>query len=215
MAEEEVKKSWRNAGVRGKLTGRQNQFCHQYLVDFSTNGAAARSGYKGHLIGGALMKLPQIKARIAELQEEEKLSQKSLTDKVLQQYWEIASFKVTEISEFDGNVLTYMPFDRWPDSAIKAITSIKSDSAGKILEAKTADKTKALEFLAKHLGLSCDLNAAILTLRRYGLNLSKNTDGEWSLTDEIAPPKIDKTSTGRYPNDRRPFPAVKPVSDSF
>lgn len=209
------KKSTPMAARREQLSPQQEEFCRQFVMDYAAQKAARRAGYTNDKIGTNLIRIPKVKERIAELQKALRASQKELTEVVLKQYEQIALFKVSDIANYDGEQVTYKPMVEWNLGAETSVIGIKTDNMSQILEVKTADKMRALEALAKHLGLFCDMNSAIMTLRKYGLDLEKNTDGEWVLNNVVGESEPDHGRARELAKEIESNNLAKPISDPF
>jgi len=73
--------------MENKLTGKQEKFCVEYVKDFNATAAAKRSGYSAKMAystGWENTRKPEVKARIAQLLEEQSMQpdeiKKRLTD---------------------------------------------------------------------------------------------------------------------------------------
>jgi|GEM_PF-3086262 len=64
----------------------------------------------------------------------------------------IASFRLTDILDFDGDFVTSKPMSEWNEAALEAVTAIKRSPDGTI-EVKVSSKQVAQDSLAKALGL--------------------------------------------------------------
>ena len=110
-------------GYGGTMTGRQERFIREYLVDLCAAAAARRAGYtpkSARSIGCRLLKDPEIRRKVAVAMEQEKEENTLRREQVLQELKAVA----------------FAP---------------ASDASG--AELKVAQKLKALELLGKHLGL--------------------------------------------------------------
>ncbi len=68
------------------LTPKRELFCREYLVDLNQKAAAERAGFKQPQVKGAqLMAVPEVQARIAELQAEVAVRNEITVDSILQQ----------------------------------------------------------------------------------------------------------------------------------
>jgi phage terminase small subunit len=149
-----------------KLNPKQDIFCREYLIDFNATQAAIRAGYSrktARSIAEENLTKLDIQARLSELIKARADRTQIASDRVLQQYCDIADFRITDILYFDGKQCTYKPMEEWPKSALAAVSAIKQtveirkvgDEEIKIvkLEFKVDDRLRALDSMARHLGL--------------------------------------------------------------
>jgi hypothetical protein len=109
-------------------------------------------------------------------------------DYLLAKYKSIADFNILDIAEWDGESLIIRPSSEWPDSCKgkdSPIASISMGLNGVVLKAH--DKLKAQDAIAKHLGLFGDFNVAIGTLKKYGIVIVQNVEGEWEVQGQTNP----------------------------
>lgn len=145
------------------LTPKQQRFVEEYLVDFNATKAALRAGYakkSAHSIGHENLSKPEIAEAIAKRQG--KLSEKAgvTVERVLQEMAKLAFGDTTGV--FDESGALKLPSEWTPEQAA-AIASVefttKSLGEGEVkhvAKIKQWDKAKALEMLARHLGMFND-----------------------------------------------------------
>ncbi|BDA76605.1 hypothetical protein CAL7716_107710 (plasmid) [Calothrix sp. PCC 7716] len=63
-----------------------------------------------------------------------------------------------------------------------AIKKLNTTAKGFTLELH--DKAKALGLIADYLGIFSEFNCAIATLRKYGLHVSRDGEGKWSISED-------------------------------
>jgi phage terminase small subunit len=148
------------------LTPKQKKFCNEYLIDFNASRAAIAVGYSkktAYSIGSENLKKPEIQIFLAkrqlELQEATGITQK----RVLEEYAKVAFLDIRKLYTADGALKSITDLD---DDVAGAISGIESheekvdsdDETEKIVvgtnrKVKTYDKVKALDSLARHLGM--------------------------------------------------------------
>lgn len=159
------------------LTPKQERFCQEYLVDLNATQAYKRAGYSVHsdaaagVEGFKLLKNPKIEQRIKELQDKRAKRTEITADKVLKELATIGFANVTDFVKVEKRTYTETPFgdpdaepvekeykavdvfetDTISPEKIPALASIKQGKDG--IEVKMHDKVKALELIAKHLGM--------------------------------------------------------------
>jgi phage terminase small subunit len=168
------------------LTPKQEKFCQEYIINLNGTQAAIRAGYSqktAYSMAEKLLKKPEIKAKLAQSRQEQESRTQIDADWALQRYGEIANFKIEDIVSFNGSQVIFKPMSEWTPEAKGAVSSLKLDRNGNVVEIKTHSKLAALDSIAKHLGLFGDLNTAIATLKKYSLNLGQSPDGKWFVVD--------------------------------
>lgn len=142
------------------MTKKQKLFVEEYLIDFNATQAAIRAGYSvdtAYQTGAENLKKPQIKKAV-----EQKIAERSrrtgiTQDRVVQELARIAFVKITDVVDDDGSIITDAN-----DDDLACIESYKVEDSNTInggsrkREVKLASKMKALELLAKHLGMLND-----------------------------------------------------------
>jgi phage terminase small subunit len=183
---------------------KHKRFCEEYLVDLNGKQAAIRAGYsedRAPVTASELLDRPDIQdylsVRQRELQEVTGINQK----RVLEEYAKLAFIDIRKFYDQNGRLLT--PHDI-PDEAAAALAGIEvfeefgfdkngeKVHIGDTKKIKTYDKVKALDSLAKHLGMFKEIHeltgkngqplaAPVLSLQipeGMTLNFPSNTDGE-------------------------------------
>lgn len=142
------------------LTPKQQRFVEEYLIDLNGTQAALRAGYAE---SGAAVEASRL-LRNAKVVEElnkgrQKLSERLeiSQERILQEYARIGFSDLRNVLDEDGKLKS--PKD-WDDDMAGAIASLEvnvvvgSDDAGvHTHKIKTWDKPKALDAMAKHLGM--------------------------------------------------------------
>lgn len=168
------------------LTPKQIRFCTEYLVDLNGTQAATRAGYSAkcaYSTADKLLKNPAIQAKIEDLRQSQQERTEIDADRVLEKLWKVANFDIRSVCDFDGGKWKFKPFTQWDSSAFEVITiaGISRDGDPQI---KTESKLAALDAISKQLGLYSDFNIAIATLRKYGLNVRRDSSHRWIVDDE-------------------------------
>lgn len=145
-----------------KLTDKQLQFCHEYLIDLNGTQAAIRSGYSkktAYSIAERLLRNVEIQERLRELQTKRQERTEITADRVLKELAKVAFFDIRKIFDSNGMLISPTQLD---DETASAISSIKSriekqsgepDDWAEVKEYKSNDKLRALEMLGRHLGM--------------------------------------------------------------
>jgi len=143
-----------------ELTPRQARFVQEYLIDLNGKEAATRAGYvakSAAIKASKLLARPHVRAAVQAAIEERKRVTSITAERVLD---EIAVIAFADIKDYvvidgEGNVKPKR-FGGMPAGASRAICSVGEGSAkggGVLLSFKMHDKMKALDMLAKHLGI--------------------------------------------------------------
>lgn len=154
-----------------KLTGKQELFCHEYIIDHNATQAAIRAGYSAKtagIIGFENLTKPNIIAYLKELEQTvyEKLG--ITKERILQEQARIGFSRIDDhlIIDDDGCVIA-KTFEEMPEGALACIKKVRhkkvvrASNTGKgeetiidnTFEFELYDKQKALDMMGKDLGL--------------------------------------------------------------
>lgn len=142
-----------------KLSDKQKKFCEEYIIDFNQTQSAIKAGYSAktaYSIGNENLKKPDIQAYIKELLSKREERTQITADMVVKEWAKIAFFDIRKIFHKEGGLLNPHDLD---DETATVISSIKArdvkvgDDIETIKEYRLNDKMKALDMLAKHLGM--------------------------------------------------------------
>lgn len=142
-----------------KLTGKQEMFCQEYIIDFNATQAAIRAGYSektAYSIGQENLNKPEIQARIAELKKVRMEKLGITQERVLQEYARIAFLDISKLYDENGNMLEPVDMDEDTRRAIGGVEVTKSKdpkNPDEIHKVRLIDKKGALDSVAKHLGM--------------------------------------------------------------
>lgn len=108
--------------------------------------------------------------------------------RVLQELSAIAFCNIVDYLDFDDDNITLKDSKTIERDKLAAIAkvSIMGKGCRRSVDLQLYDKMSALKVLAKYAGITGDLNSAIATLARYGLILSQDSEGRWTVCDEQA-----------------------------
>lgn len=140
--------------AKGKLTEKQKRFVQEYLVDLNATAAARRAGYSektADRIGPELLGKTCVSAAIQEAIGKRQSRVEITQDRVLKELAAIAFAKGTDYASIISGVVMMNDTGELTEEQKAAIVGIKQTKEG--VEVKLADKMKALELLARHLGL--------------------------------------------------------------
>jgi phage terminase small subunit len=153
----------------GKLTPKQALFVQEYLKDLNATQAAIRAGYSSktaQVIGAENLTKPMVRQAIDTALAERSGRTQITADRVLQEIAYLAFSDLGQILDFSGKDPKLKPASEIPESARRAISSIKVQRhiEGRNEDARTVEVTEfklwskdaSLEKLAKHLGLWFD-----------------------------------------------------------
>lgn len=137
-----------------KLSEKQKRFVQEYLVDLNATQAAVRAGYSektAEAIGYENLRKPQIRAEIEKRQKTLQSKLEITQERVLQELAAIGFARGTDYANVIAGCVVVNDTEQLTDAQKAAIIGIKQTKEG--VEIKLADKGRALELLAKHLGL--------------------------------------------------------------
>ncbi|QHM76508.1 hypothetical protein C7M52_02484 [Mixta theicola] len=142
------------------LTGKQEMFCREYLIDLNATQAAIRAGYSektAPTIACENLIKPNVQQRIAELKAERNERVEITADYVLRRLAEIDQMDVLDILTESGDL---KPVAQWPkvwrttlSGLDVAVMGGEEDTAGLLKKIKWPDKVKNLELLGKHISV--------------------------------------------------------------
>lgn len=145
---------------------KHRRFCEEYLIDLNGAQSAIRAGYsedRARITASELLDREDVQAylkkRQQEIQEVTGITQK----RVLEEYAKIAFIDIRKFYTVDGALKGIRDLD---DDAAGALASVESyeektgeedvEALGTTRKIKTYDKVKALDSLARHLGMFND-----------------------------------------------------------
>jgi len=147
------------------LTAKQLNFCHEYLIDSNATQAALRAGYSektAFQIGYENLTKLEIQEYLQKKRSKIAEKLEISTEKVLLEMARIAFYRVPDLFKDDGSIKDIKDIDENISAAIHGIKMghviIKNPSGEDevktyIKSVKFQPKDRALENLAKHLGL--------------------------------------------------------------
>lgn len=149
------------------LTGRQQRFVREYLVDRNGTAAAKRAGYKGRrgvslaVTASRLLKKPAVAQLVAE--GEAKLAERTgvSAERVIAELAHVGFSDIGKAFGADGKMLALHDM---PPEARAALAGVETEElfegkgeertqVGLLRKLRLWDKVKALELLGKHLGI--------------------------------------------------------------
>jgi phage terminase small subunit len=149
-----------------KLNRRQEMFAREYLVDYNATQAALRAGYSARTAysqGQRLLKHVEVRRLLDEADAERRKRLQLSADDVLGELALLGRSDIGQVLDFTGDELRLRPANLIPESARRAISSVKvrryteghGDDARQVevTEFKLWDKLSALEKVGKHLDL--------------------------------------------------------------
>jgi len=154
-----------------KLTHSQTNFTLEYVVDFNGKQAAIRAGYSPRTAeaqASRLLRNVKVKKKIKELCAAFQKDRYDLKAKIIRELELLAFAKIPNIAisytdESGFQSTTFLEVDEWPEAEKAALQQIQTEKKrlnGRLVEYKTKvkfhDKIKALELLAKHIGMEAD-----------------------------------------------------------
>jgi phage terminase small subunit len=136
-----------------KLSDRDRQFVNEYLVDFNAAKAAKRAGHTGQKSKGWQIKRRKAIAAAIEQAIAERSKRTQITaDRVLREYARIAFADIRSFAKGQQGVTDLKSVATLTDDEAAAVVELNG-IPGKGLKVKLHDKKKALDALARHLGL--------------------------------------------------------------
>jgi phage terminase small subunit len=164
-----------------QLTPKQERFCQEYLIDLNATQSAIRAGYSARsadVRGSENLRNPHIQSRIEELQEQRQERTQIKQDDVAQERGLIALSNIADFLTIENEEVKLKNFSKIDRKKLGAIQSIKKGRDGSIT-LSLHSKMSALAELAQIMGLKTDLNLAIASFAKYGIDVKRNEDGTW------------------------------------
>lgn len=147
-----------------KLTEKQKKFCEEYLVDLNATQAAIRAGYSqktANRIGHENLTKPDIQSYVQEKQKQLQQRTGITIERVLNELASIAFSDVRKFYNEDGTLKKIIDLEEEASAALSALEVDElwegygedRKQVGVTKKIKRWDKTRALEMIAKHLGM--------------------------------------------------------------
>ena len=143
------------------MTGKQNRFVEEYLIDLNATQAAIRAGYSPKTAneqGARLLANASIRAAVDKAEAERSRRTGINQDRVIREIAKLAFLNPVDVIDMDE--ATVKGEAHRDDTACIASVKVKTiptdDGPITEREVKTYDKLKALELLGKHLGMFTD-----------------------------------------------------------
>lgn len=178
------------------LSPKQKRFCEEYIVDLNATQAYVRAGYSTKSLGAAateaskLLINPKIESYLNCLRKQRDRRTLISADRVLQEYADIGFSKITDVVSWSDQEIEIKDSSELADNvkvAIKQVNMTKTitkitEEAAKVQLKTTVqmhDKLKALAELARHTGISHDINFAKAVFAKYGIDCGFDENGNF------------------------------------
>jgi phage terminase small subunit len=138
------------------MSPRHQRFVEEYLVDLNASQAALRAGYSSRVhrqIGCQLLQRPEVAAAVKAGIDERGRSLRVTSTRVLLELARVAFAEPTRIAEWGPAGLKLKPHDTLLPDDKAAIQEIVAFPEGGPTRVRLHSKLRALELLARHLGL--------------------------------------------------------------
>lgn len=142
------------------MTDKQRLFIQEYPIDLNATQAAIRAGYSERGAGVTASRLltnPNVQTGIQETFRLRSVRTEVTQDMVLKELAIIAFADIAVYVQWGPTGLTLVASEKLPEAATRAVTEVSESTTGGI-KFKLYDKIRALELLAKHLGILVDDN---------------------------------------------------------
>lgn len=146
--------------MKRKLTERQKRFVEQYLIDLNATQAAIRAGYSRETAmeqGYQLLQKTSVSSAIQVAIEKRSRRTQISQDRVLNELMAIGFSNIYDAINIERGKLEYKSIDALPADLKQAIVEIacvpSEDGSTRITRIKLSCKIKALNLIAKHLGM--------------------------------------------------------------
>lgn len=150
-----------------ELTPKQQRFVREYLIDLNAKQAAIRAGYSAktaEVQASRLLSNAKVAAAVAKAQDKRAKRTEITADRVLREYARIGFFDPRRLYRDDGSPI---PLNDLDDDTAAAVAGLDIQEVyegygddrvfvGYTKKYKVADKIRALDAIAKHLGMFVD-----------------------------------------------------------
>ncbi len=163
-----------------RLTPRQRRFVEEYLIDLNATQAASRAGYKNTSAfknAHRLLKKPHVRAALDAALEDRAERATIKSHQVVEELAHLAFANMADYVDFSSRGVNVKDIAELPDGAARSIAEVSESKTanGGTIKFKLHDKLRALDALAKHLGLYRDQSGASAT--------GENNNGASSLSE--------------------------------
>ena len=144
------------------MTPKQKRFCQEYLVDLNGTQAAIRAGYSkktAEVQGSRLLTNVKVQAAIQEQQKRIAHNLGVTAECIVAEYARIAFADIGALADWNSRGMTIRPATELvPDqtAAIQEVVLTPTKDGGISIRIKLHDKIRALDSLARHLGMFID-----------------------------------------------------------
>lgn len=147
-----------------KLTGKQERFCEEYLIDLNATQAAIRAGYSVDTaaeIGSENLRKPLVAKKICELKALIRQKNEGLAQEVIDELKKVGFSNIQNYIGTGNSILDISGIDTLKAAAVssikKSVTSFGdgegNEGTKEVVELKMWDKISALEKIGRHLGI--------------------------------------------------------------
>jgi phage terminase small subunit len=163
------------------LTPRQQRFVEEYLVDLNAKQAAIRAGYSPKTAehqGARLLSYAKVAAAVAAGRSRRSRRAEVSADRVLQELARIAYSDPRKLFNADGSLRPPHELDDDTAAALASLEVVEERGQRFVRRVRKWDKVRALELLAKHLGLTPERTLNIDLSRLSDEQLRRIAEGE-------------------------------------
>lgn len=177
------------------LTPKQALFVKEYIVDFNASRAAIAAKYSkktAPFIGAENLKKPQIQKEIKKEIQKRAHRVEITQDRVLKEYARLGFLDPREFYDEEGDLIPVHKLSADVAAAlsgmnVQTIYTKDGDMMGDLKKIRFADKTKALDSVARHLGMFEKDNH---------FKLTHSLDGTWKELLDV----VTRDNTDELPN---------------
>jgi len=138
---------------------RARQFVREYLIDLNGTAAARRAGYSPRWAGRRAFELldrPDVKAAVRRAMAERARRTNITADRVLEEFARIAFADLSRVIDWGPEGVKLKPVAELRDEDTSAVAFVSLGGRNKTQRIRMHNKLRALEALARHLGLLRD-----------------------------------------------------------
>jgi phage terminase small subunit len=149
----------KKAKSKPQLTTKQQRFVEEYLIDLNATQAAIRAGYSkrsAEITGCKLLRVPKVASSIARAMEARSKRTKMDADEAFIEFARVARSDMLNYMSFGAKGVVLRDSSELTEDQARAISEVSEtvNAQGvRQIKIKLHDKNRALENVAKHLGL--------------------------------------------------------------
>jgi len=168
--------------ANGKLTARQQRFVEEYVKDLNATQAAIRAGYTGsnatiRVTACETLTKPNVLDALRVLKEKRSRENAVTQERIKEELARIGFSNMDEFAEWSENGVKLKNSDTLPTDAkrcVQEVSEVRTKVGGlyqTTLKFKLHDKVKALDMLARHVGMYAEADGRAQAIGAIGVEM--------------------------------------------